>query len=45
MSNTGILTKSSSELLKNENAIILNKKEVVELRTRKILNWKDPSEV
>ncbi|CAF0973373.1 unnamed protein product [Brachionus calyciflorus] len=45
MSNTGVLTKSSSEKLKNDKAIILSKNEVIELRLKKINDWGDNSQV
>lgn len=45
MSNSGVLTKSSLEILKNEKAVHLSKEDVVQLRARKIASWKNPSEM
>lgn len=43
MSNSGILTKSNSSKL--DNAIILSRNEVVQLRRQKISNWPEKTQM
>lgn len=39
MSNSGVLTKSNLENLKNSNPIFLTRNDVINLRSEKISNW------
>lgn len=45
MSTSGVLKKSSSENLKNPNAILLSKNDVIQLRLNKIQNYSDKEEM